>query len=275
MESDAKPLPQQVGGKGVDWKVFGILMFAAVFASLAVVPYLIEIARATGNQVVLWEFVASTVTEQVFLLAIAVCVGLLLGPRVCLGTPLLSDWLSGKPVWAKRGRSLIVAALLGGVGIAVAISIADPWLEGLMPEWPEGARIAEKVAENMAAWKPLLASFSAGVSEELLFRFGLMTVLVWLGVKMTRREMPGAFVLWTAIVLSALLFSLAHLANVVELGISVTPGMVLYVTLTNGIGAVVFGWLYWHHGLSSAILAHVVADVVLKVAFPFVSPALA
>ena len=61
---------------------------------------------------------------------------------------------------------------------------------------------------------------------------------------MTRRETPGSFELWTAIQFSALLFSLAHLANVVELGIQVTPGMILYVVLPNGVGAVAFGWLY-------------------------------
>jgi len=148
--------------------------------------------------------------------------------------------------------------------------MADPWLEALMPEWPESARHAEEVAENMAAWKPLLASFSAGVTEELLFRFGFMTLLVWLGVKMTRREAPGSFVPWMANLLTALLFSLAHLANVVELGISITLGTVLYVTLTNGVAGVVFGRLYWRHGLEAAVLAHMVADVVLKVAVPMI-----
>jgi hypothetical protein len=268
MEGEVKPLPTQGRENGSDWKIGGILMFAAAIAALAVVPYLVEILRATGKEIVVWEFAISTLAEQMILMSIAVCVGLKLGPRVELGTPLLSDWLSEKTGWARRGRSPLVAALIGGFGVAIAILIADPWLEALMPPWPESAHQANEVAANMAAWKPLLASFSAGVTEEILCRFCLMTLFVWLGVKMTRRQRPSVFVLWTANVLAALLFGLAHLSNVVQLGIPITPGMVLFVVLTNGIGGVVFGWLFWRHGLIAAILAHVVADVVLKVAVP-------
>jgi membrane protease YdiL (CAAX protease family) len=205
--------------------------------------------------------------------SIAIGIGLSLGPHVNLKTPLLSKILSGEPGWLRRGRAPTIAALLAGIAVAIAIALADPWLEGLMPAWPESARQAEEVAKNMASWKPLLASFSAGVTEELLFRFGLMTLLVWLGTKVSRRPQPGSFVLGLAIILTALVFSLAHLANVVELAISITPGTLLYLVITNGVGGLVFGWLYARFGLESAVLAHILADVGLKVAVPLLQSA--
>ncbi len=252
----------------LDWKICGILLTAAMLASLAVLPYLIEISRATGEEVAVWEFTVSTVTEHMVLAAIAVCVGLKLGRKVDLGTPLLEDWLSGNGVSIQQAWSALAAALVGGIAVAVALSIADPWLEALMPEWPETAQEAQTVADNMAAWKPLLASFSAGVTEEILFRYCLMTLFVWLGLKATSRTTTEASLFWLANLLAALLFSLAHLANVIELGISITAGLVLYVVIWNGIASFVFGWLYWRRGLEAAILAHIVADIVVKVVVP-------
>ena len=38
--------------------------------------------------------------------------------------------------------------------------------------------------------------------------------------------------------------------------------------LLNGVGGMLFGWLYWKHGLMAAMLAHFSADIVLHVAVP-------
>jgi membrane protease YdiL (CAAX protease family) len=258
----------------VAWKIGCVLVSTGLLASLAVVPYLAEIVSATGNEVNGWELTLATASEHLILIAIAVGLGLTLGPKVGLGTPLLAESLSGVPGWSRRLRPAVITALVVGIGVAIAISIFDPWLKSLMPEWPETARNAEAVAEKMVAWKLLLASFSAGVTEELVFRFGGMTLFAWVGARLTRRESPSDSVFWLAIILSALLFGLSHLANVVELGIAITTGTILYVSLTNGVAGVAFGWLYWRRGLGSAMLAHVVADIVLKVVVPVVAEAI-
>jgi hypothetical protein len=82
------------------------------------------------------------------LTGVAICIGMMLGPKVDLGTPLLSLWRSGSPQWISRLRAALVAGLIAGVSVGIALSLFDPWLEGLMPEWPESARQAEKIASE-------------------------------------------------------------------------------------------------------------------------------
>jgi len=36
----------------------------------------------------------------------------------------------------------------------------------------------------------------------------------------------------------------------------------------NGIGGMVFGWLYWKKGLEFAIISHFSADIVLQIIVP-------
>jgi membrane protease YdiL (CAAX protease family) len=43
---------------------------------------------------------------------------------------------------------------------------------------------------------------------------------------------------------------------------------VLRAIVLNGIGGLVFGWLYWKKGLEYAIAAHFIADIVLLAILP-------
>jgi len=62
------------------------------------------------------------------------------------------------------------------------------------------------------------------------------------------------------------LFGLGHLpatANILPL----TPLVITRAVVLNGVGGVIFGWLYWKRGLESAMVAHFSADLILHVLF--------
>ena len=98
-------------------------------------------------------------------------------------------------------------------------------------------------------------------------RLGLMTLLVWIGARLTRASVPGPAVVWTAIVITALLFGVGHIPTTATV-LSLTPLVIARALLLNGIGGIVFGWLYWKRGLVAAMLAHFNADIVLHVVAP-------
>jgi len=62
----------------------------------------------------------------------------------------------------------------------------------------------------------------------------------------------------------ALVFGIGHLPTLFKLA---TPSSfeIYRVLLFNGIGGLVFGWLYWSRGLWTAIGAHFVTDLVIHV----------
>jgi membrane protease YdiL (CAAX protease family) len=82
--------------------------------------------------------------------------------------------------------------------------------------------------------------------------------------KTARRR--GAF--WTFNVV-AVLFGIGHLPAAMRL-MPITPATTVYIVSLNGIATLVFGYLYWRHGLGSAMLAHFSADIVLHVVGPTV-----
>ena len=69
---------------------------------------------------------------------------------------------------------------------------------------------------------------------------------------------------WTAIVLAALLFGIAHLPAMAAL-VALTPLIVIRTVLLNALGGLLFGWLFWQRSLEVAMVAHAAFHVGLFV----------
>jgi membrane protease YdiL (CAAX protease family) len=101
-------------------------------------------------------------------------------------------------------------------------------------------------------------------------RLFFMTFILWLISKVIRpktKAIETPVLMWSAIIAAALIFGLGHLPITASLT-ALTPLVVLRALLLNGVGGMVFGWLFWKKGLESAIIAHFSADIILHVIYP-------
>lgn len=55
------------------------------------------------------------------------------------------------------------------------------------------------------------------------------------------------------------------------MGLPLNPLVVTSTLVLNGIGGLVFGWLFWTFGLESAMLAHILADIIRHSLIPFIT----
>ena len=101
-------------------------------------------------------------------------------------------------------------------------------------------------------------------------RLGLMTLLVWVGTRLTGTADPRPYVVWAAIAITALLFGAGHIPTTAAL-LPLTPLVIARALLLNGLGGIIFGWLYWKRGLVAAMMAHFSADIVLHVLVPVIT----
>lgn len=110
----------------------------------------------------------------------------------------------------------------------------------------------------------LAVSLGAAVAEEVWFRLGLMTFLVWILAKIFRSGEVNASIVWFVIVISALVFGLVHIPQLLSYGAGSTfaVGGTIIGNLAVGM---LYGWCYWRLGLSSAMFAHFSVDIVIHV----------
>lgn len=139
---------------------------------------------------------------------------------------------------------LIVGLLLGFVVAIVDIAFFR-LVEGA---WPEQA--SQGVVDR------LMAVTYGGISEELMMRYGLLSFLIWIAAKVDGVARPGNGLVWTMIVVVALLFGAGHLPVMAQFA-ELTGPIILRTIGLNAALALFLGWLYWKRGLEAAMMAHI------------------
>jgi len=246
----------------INWKLFLILFVASIIASLLVLPYALALSPALASVFTPVVLIAQLI-QSIILFAIAILVGLTLYKRVGFKMPILEGWLEGREV----GNYL--KSILGiSVGLGVLAGIVIILFSFL---FTSASSVLQGAELTVPLWKSFLASFYGGIGEEILFRLFVMTVIVWIfyKIKKTPEGKPTTIGISLAIIITAILFGIGHLPITGSI-IAITPLVIARAIVLNGIGAIIFGWLYWKKGLESAMISHFSADIVLHVLFPLI-----
>lgn len=118
------------------------------------------------------------------------------------------------------------------------------------------------------SFQPTLAArfLYGGLTEEIIMRFGLMTLIVWICKKIFSGTKP--FVYWIGILFSAIIFALGHFPIAFQAIDNPSYLLLTYLLIGNSIGGIIFGWLYWKKGLESAFIGHIFTHIILVMAEP-------
>lgn len=236
----------------------GLLLWLAGMLGVVVltVTALPQLLGETPLPAPLWALSLAGLVQSGLLLALSVWAGVVLAPKVGLRAPAFEAAATGHGIASALRPQLLpglLAGVLGGIGLFILSSNAAP---------PALAEVQQEFV------LPLLARvLYGGITEELLLRWGLMTVLVWLTWRLLQRGKgsPRSGYVWPAIIVSALLFGAGHVPAAMLLLEGLTVAIVLFLVGTNALFGVLFGYLFWRYGLEAAILAHGVAHMVSHV----------
>jgi hypothetical protein len=162
----------------------------------------------------------------------------------------LSSLLAGTASVHGMRRAFGFSALVG-LALGAAVLAAD----AAFTSWLGDAWRDLVQRHETTPWHNLvIGMLYGGISEEIIARWGLMSLLLWLFA-----SLPGvhsrAWAAGWAIGLSALAFGAAHLP-VLAVQIELDAAIVARTLLLNGMAGVVYGWLFWRYHLEAAMAAH-------------------
>jgi len=191
------------------------------------------------------------VLQPTVLMMLAVALGLWAAPRVGLDAPAVRSWAGRQPVWPALRPQLIPAAL---GGLAAAALLVAFWT--VVRAQPSAAPVA---GFEMPLFTKLLYG---GIVEELLMRWGLMSLFSWLAWRLAGRPaIPPSWIYWVGIGLASFLFAAGHLPALAFLLPNPPTWLVTLVLAGNFVPGLLFGWLYWKRGLEAAMMAHAFAHL--------------
>ncbi|WP_050432828.1 CPBP family intramembrane glutamic endopeptidase [Chondromyces crocatus] len=259
------------GGKSATVKQGVILWAGGALGGVAVLPYAFDLqrdalAKSSVASLGLPTLAAIAAGQTAVLMAIAVAVGLRAARSVGLRAPVSEALATRQPVRDVVHPFVGPALGLGLLG-AVLMTILDLFV--FLPALPALREAGKPMIEQFVPWKAALASLYGGISEEILTRLLLLSGIAFLlRAALRRRDVPPQpAVMWTAIVVSAVLFGLGHLPATAAI-VPLSGLVIARAVLLNAAIAIPCGWLFWKHGLESAMLAHWLADIVIHILVP-------
>jgi hypothetical protein len=204
----------------------------------------------------LWLIMAAGSAQSALLVALAVWGGVALAPTVGLRAPAFESAALRRPIMSALKPQIapgLIAGVPGGLLLFASLRLSPAPIAALQGQFtpPLYARV-----------------LYGGITEEVLLRWGLMTVFTWFTWRFVQRKRGAVKVglVWVAIAASALLFGAGHLPVAHFLIGSLNVPIVLFVVGLNAAFGFLFGWLYWRRGLESAMVAHAVTHLLSYVA---------
>lgn len=231
------------------FKIWALGMIG-VISLLALLPSMLS------NQPIslpIWAICLIQLVQSTVILAIAAWVGATLSKKVSLNAPYIESLFIEKSCFEKLRPQLMGACLAGFV--------VGMFLIGMSFLTPQELSVIK--AKINPLYKVLTGVLYGGITEEVLLRWGAMTFILWLLWRFIQhnKKSPSLTLVWIAIIVSSLLFSLAHLPAAHVLAGHLTFNVFLYVMVGNTVGGIIFGFLYQRLGFESAIIAHTLAHL--------------
>ncbi len=162
------------------------------------------------------------------------------------------DWASGASPAEDTLAGFVPAAIIG-IALGIATFLADRLTR---PIWsPEG-----RGPDLLRDWKPsaLVAGLTyGGVTEEIMMRWGLMGLVLWLLAIVTGAPAgePYDGIVIASIAVAAAAFAAGHLPAAFAGGLR-SRGFILRTLGLNFVAGLILGWIYWRWNLEAAMVAH-------------------
>lgn len=203
-----------------------------------------------------------TLINPTILLIVAVVIGTVLHDKVNLTVPAISGWLRGNV-----SRQQILAQIKSGVTWGIISGITIVGITAIFASY-----ISDEFSEIGGKFKLSIITrfFYGGFTEEILMRYGLMTLFVWATSKVFRALTNTVYLV--GIILAALIFAAGHMPLAfVALSQPPSSALLIFILTANAIPGIIFGWLYWKRGLEAAFVAHMFAHVIILISKQFMT----
>lgn len=226
-------------------------------SSASIKPLLILFIVTVLSQLAYPIYAASVSSQAItpLLLPSLLFISALTIPSLVIGSRLNSKTSANCHLITPPTRSGLQFAILSGVALGATLLILRLVLQPYLPE-------ALPAYGFRGVTGGLLVSLGAAIAEEVWFRYGLLTLVFYAYLTLTKTERLSQISALVLIILVAFVFGLAHLPQLLSFGAGSL--FAIWATILGNVAVgILYGWCFWRYGLFTAIIAHFTLDLVL------------
>ncbi|RXZ78858.1 CPBP family intramembrane metalloprotease [Paenibacillaceae bacterium] len=191
--------------------------------------------------------------QTLVIVALSAAAGIYFGAKIGIVDIFLAGLSHGTADWTDFGRQVRVGTIAGVICTAGWLMSYYGFIRSRTDR--ESVLISEKLRQTVGLSTRIT---SGGITEEIIFRWGLLSFVMWL-ISLVVSSLAAAF--WIAIVITGVLFGLAHLPGLIEKGCKPSPMLISSAIIGNLWVAIFCGYLLWQYGLIAAIIVHILFHI--------------
>ena len=205
-----------------------------------------ESIQATPNQ-----FVLTSLTRPLLLGVIAVYFGHRYANLVKLRS-LLTEKMEDKPAANKYTLKDSVPFIVSAAAIIALLELSFDFIfQNWLPEIFQPQFSVPTIAQALSS------VFYAGLAQEMLLRFGVMTAIIY--VLSSQGKMITEMHYYIGIVFTAILYAFSQYNTILGY-VDFSFVLILRILLLSGLAGILYGWLYKTFHFEAAVLSHVLAN---------------
>lgn len=233
----------------IHWSFVAVLFFLGLPGVWLAIPRLMKLLLPNNTQQLVQRISKLALFQTLLMLFLLILAGSTLSNYTNLNAPLLTALLNGEPILTdvfKRLLPVFLSTLVGFVLFMILYyRVFDAYLDGETKQAMKRMRMALGLDGCM---------LFGGIVEELLARWGLMNLTAFFILLFTHQQSP--YIILVAIVLNGLFLSIGQLPAYYAAGCRYGRRFLYALVTLNLSQAILFGLLFWHYGLLSAIASH-------------------
>ncbi|MFI4963538.1 MAG: type II CAAX prenyl endopeptidase Rce1 family protein [Legionellales bacterium] len=232
----------------INWMLVGFLLCVCLPGVCIVMPRIINLLLQDNSEHIKKRFSYLAQGQSMVMVLVMSITGSLLSHRTGLQAPILEAFLQGKGSLAL----LTPIGLPTLIGALIALGVFCFFYYGVA-----GYFLDEQSLKSMSKLRASLGLSGCvlygGVVDEVIARWGLMNLSAFFLVLFVNL---GNRVYWLSIVISGLLFAIGQIPAYIAAGCVASRRFLYLCIVLSMTQSLVFGYLFWHYGLLSAMLAH-------------------
>jgi uncharacterized membrane protein len=232
----------------INWPLIIILFCISVPGVCLVMKRLIYFLLPNNTVALKERFSRFAIIQTLFMVLVMSFAGAVLSSRTGLYDPLLESLLLAKVEFNLFASILLPTLLYALFGLIIFCGLYYGIVSSILDQ------------HNMIILKRLRSALRPGgcvlyaVVEEILARWGLMNLTVFFMLIFLSKT--SNFIMITSIIFSGALFAIGQLPAYIAAGCISSRRFVYSIILLSLWQSLLFGFLFWHYGLISAIVAH-------------------
>lgn len=235
-----------------------LLLLVLIFSILAG----ISVFLPQGSSFVSMPMENTPIPKPLFAVAVAILMLIIYGFLGLVGLK-LSQKLGFVEIWDKRvsNRERFIKPLIVGVIIGIIFIFADQIFSKFHNYGP---------LPHPSFPTSLIASFTAGIGEEIIFRLFFVSFWMWIVSKVILRNKRPNQIFWIVSIFSAIAFALGHIPSLIVLfgftDITQIPLALIAELITlNGLIGLTAAYYLRKYGFIAAVGIHFWADIIWHV----------